>query len=156
MVADRVVDRADQRQVMRLLGEHRQVLAKREPRHRRRDRPELAPDANRGIGLHVPEVLMRRSPLEDKQDHRLRPHPPLRPRLEQAGQRQTQAEQPGRADPQHVAPVQAVAESSLCRGDAEHGWEHPGLGKEGTVFRRMIVIAGRVSRQGQSRTVATG
>ena len=127
VVADRVVDRADQRQVVRLLREHRQVLAEQEPRHRRRDRPELAPDAERGVGLHIPEVLMRGAPLEDEQDHRLGPHPPLRPRLEQAAAGSAQPEQARRADPQHVAPAQAVAEPPLFRGDPEHGWERPGL-----------------------------
>ena len=66
VVADRVVDRADERQVVGLLRQHRQVLAEEQARHRRGDRPELAADRPRGRRASCPRGRCAPGPLRGR------------------------------------------------------------------------------------------
>jgi hypothetical protein len=68
VVADRVRHRTHERDVMHLPREERQVLAHLEPGNARRDRAKLAPVLERRLGLPVPEVLVRRPSLHEKED----------------------------------------------------------------------------------------
>ena len=103
-----VVDRAEDRQPSRLAGEPGEVLGDEDPRHLRRDRPELAPEAVGGVGLQVPRLLLRGAPPHEQDDARLGPteRPPgptggHLPGLQQ--RRQPQAEQPQPPGPQELA-----------------------------------------------------
>ena len=122
VVGDGVVDRAHERQVVGLSGQERQVLAERKARHGRCDRLELAADLNRGIGLHVPQILVSRAAFEHKENERLCLGPGrlagCRPGREQA--RQAQADQSGRADVQQVSPRDAIAQTTIAGGDPKH------------------------------------
>src|SRR5262245_28949613 len=110
--------RADEAEVVRLLREHRQVLAEVQAGHRGRDRPKLPAHSFGSLGLHVPEVLVCGSPFEEEEDHRLRLRFALRLSTKQPGQ--AEAKQPRPTDVEQVAPTQAVAKApSSCR-DAEH------------------------------------
>ena len=119
VVVDRVMHRAHERQVMRLLRQERQVLAEREPGHGRRDRPELAANPLGRVGLHVPEVLVRRPPLQEEEDQRLRLRPRIHPGPEQP--RQAEPEQPRPSHAQDVATADAVTQSPTSGRDSQHG-----------------------------------
>ena len=62
-----VIDRSRQNLPI-CAGQPRQVLAELDARHGRRDRPELAADLDRGLGLHVPEVDVAGPAEEEDED----------------------------------------------------------------------------------------
>ena len=121
VVGDRVVDRPDERQVVGLLRQHRQVLAELAARHGRLDRLELAADLRGGVGLHVPGVLVRRAPFQEHQDHRLDLRPARCRRLPARSR-------PGRLSPSRPAPPtrrtsrrRGRRRVAVSRRDAQHG-----------------------------------
>ena len=119
VVGDRVMDRADQGQVVGRSGEQGKVLAEREPGHGRGNRLELAADLLGCIGLHVPEVLVSRASFQDEENERLGLGTRRsRGRCEQSGQ--SQPDHAGRADMEQVATAQAIAESTIAGGDPQH------------------------------------
>ena len=65
-----VPERADQRDLVHLPGEPRQVLADRDARHVGRDRPELAAELGRGVGLQVPGVDGAQAAVQEDEDQR--------------------------------------------------------------------------------------
>ena len=68
--------RADDRQLVRVPGDLRQLIANLNARNHRRDRLELAADAVGGLGLEIERVLLRRPAPEIDQDARLGRWPP--------------------------------------------------------------------------------
>jgi hypothetical protein len=68
VVRHRMVQAADDRQPVDDPRRVRQVLADPDPGHIGRDRPKLAPDLSRGVGLHVPGIKVARPAVVEDQD----------------------------------------------------------------------------------------
>ena len=112
-----VPERADQRELVHLPADARQVLADADAGDVGVDRLELAAELGRRIGLQVPGVDGAEPAVQEQEDQRnvLRRLPlvggPGLP-LEQRGQRQ--AEEAGGAQAKEIAAGEAVAELSLA------------------------------------------
>ena len=117
VVDDGVVDRPDERQVMGNLACSGEMFAELQAGDAGVDRFEFAPDVLGGLGLHVPEVLMRGLlQEEDDQGFCLRPI-----RLRGPEQlRQPEAEQRAGANSNEVAAGQAIAEATVPGGQTQH------------------------------------
>jgi hypothetical protein len=102
-----VADRADDRQVVRLPTQVRQVFAELDAGRARRDGAERAAVLGRGVGLHVPGVDVRRPAAEPDQDGRLR-YTAANRRLGYPGTGQVDAEEAEPAGDQERSPIERV------------------------------------------------
>ena len=107
--------RPDQRASIHHLGHPRQMLANLQPRHRRGDRIEFAPNLSRGILLEIEHVLVAGATRQKNENNRLvgsarrtKPHRRFRPK--QRGQTNTTHTQ--RTNTQKPPPRDAVAKAA--------------------------------------------
>ena len=120
VVADGVVDRADEGQVVGLPREHRQVLAELEARGRSWRSAGTRPGPPRGRRASCPRGPGAPGPPSRTKRISDFARPPSRLGPEQVRQA-TRPEQARPADAQDVATAQAVAEPSIPGGDPKHG-----------------------------------
>jgi hypothetical protein len=115
-------DRSDDRGPVHHPGEPGEDLADPDAGHVGVDRPELAADLDGGLGLEVPQVLVRRPAPEEDIDDRLVPGPGLLSRLGPQDFRQGQhAARHQPADPEKSAAGDPVAVAALPTPDRQHG-----------------------------------
>ena len=110
-----VAHRPHDRQPVRLLRQQREVLADRDARHARRDRPKRPRISVGSVGLRVPGVELARPAPHEDQDARLRPAKPavrrilVRPLAPAAGP----------ANPGPSAPARPPATSHAAKSEAD-------------------------------------
>ena len=107
--------RPDQRASIHHLGHPRQMLANLQPRHRRGDRIEFAPNLSRGILLEIEHVLVAGATRQKNENNRLvgsarRTKTHRRFRTKQRGK--TNATHTQRANAQKTPPRDAVAKAA--------------------------------------------
>ena len=105
MLGAAVGHRPDDRELVGVGREPRQVVADADAGHVRGDRPELAADPLGGVGLEVPEVLAGRAAPEEEED--------ARPRLAAAAGR-------GRGGPLHAQQVRERQRPQADLAETDH------------------------------------
>ncbi|GIW85996.1 MAG: hypothetical protein KatS3mg108_0320 [Isosphaeraceae bacterium] len=120
VVADGVVDGADDGQVVGLLGQEGEVFAEQQSGGGGLDGLELAADLLGGVGFHVPEVDVGRAALEGEDDERAGAGAAGFGGLEEVGE--VEAEGGGRADAQEgpAAGGTVWGGAGLGGGEPEH------------------------------------
>ncbi len=106
---------ADQCQPMTALGEARQMLADPQTRHGGRDRPKLAAELGRGLGLHVPGILLCGAAPHEEHNTRLgSPRRSVRAGAPFQQPRQAQAEQAQRSGLKELATAHERVEAETA------------------------------------------
>src|SRR5262245_37535501 len=126
-----VRQRADDGKLVGVLRQQRHAVADVDAGHARPDRRKVASDAGRGVGLHVPQVLLRRAAPEEDQDARLRSAGPRWGAFCAFGTQESGKGQPAKA---------VLAEAQHEVATVEHG------GLRGVRFRRAYQMRGSGGR----------
>ena len=113
-------ERADQRELVHLPSQARQMFADLDAVDVGLDLLELAAKFLRGIRLHIEGVDGAEPAVQEEEDERdiARPSALAGTRVQLQQTRQTQAEETGGAEAEKITPTDAVAELSRSHGDA--------------------------------------
>ena len=132
-------------------GQQGQVLAEVDARHRRRDGPELAADALRGLGLHVEGVVLAEAAAQEDDDHRPRAArrvsaPAARPASSPGRLRPSSPENPAWTKPRRVSRMPSVGDWPPMLLSPPGCREAGGRGRSARVAMGSLTIEGKGSK----------